>query len=863
MVVVLGRPSLAEHGELVAEAAQVLARALPRARFLPALRRGNVHGAIDMGLAPGLLPGRVGLEDGRDWFEAAWGGAPARRGRDTLSILAAAAGDENDDVRALVLLGADPLHDVPDRTLATRALARAGFVVAVASAPGEVTAQADVVLPAAEAHERPGTTTNIEGRISRVGQKVVPPGQAWPDWMIAAELAFHLGADLGFDSVGAVWDEIERLAPSHRGITRAVLEGQGAADGVVAPLSARSVSITKRAVAPLDPIAFPGVESVEWQGAPPRAGLAEDPGGAALTPGDGRRSNGTPGGAEEGGLPARPAPLRGPVDLAVPHVGPADGYSVRLVAGRSLYDRGSSVTAAPAFGRAGRRGAAAGQPAGSRRPRCAARRPCPGPRPEGLRGGGGRGRPVAAARGGGGGVQRAARRGHRRRPDRRRHTRRRPPAGDAVTPLGGVLSPLSHLAGLVGPLLGAGDPLYDNGVDWVVFLIVVIKVVVVFAALMVSVMLMIWFERKVISDMQSRIGPNRAGPFGIMQTLADGIKLFFKEDLLPDQADPFVFKLAPYITIVTAFLAFSIVPIGGVVTVAGHTFELQLADPPMGILFLLAMSSLGVYGVMLAGWSSGSKYPLLGSVRASAQMISYEAALGMTIVMVVLITGSLSTRAIVEAQAAHFWQWNAIRLAVVPFLIFFVAVVAETNRPPFDLVEADSELVGGFVTEYSSIRFALFFLAEFMNTITMSAITVTLFFGGPDGPVPHIPHLYWLWPILWFLGKTIVFLFVFVWLRAALPRYRYDQLMDLGWKRLIPLSLGYLLIVAGFVIDGWWGLGMVAAVVAAAVLITRAFRVGAERESTRAIVSPVGTRLWVRPRETAPPVPGPTDGGDA
>ncbi len=417
------------------------------------------------------------------------------------------------------------------------------------------------------------------------------------------------------------------------------------------------------------------------------------------------------------------------------------------------------------------------------------------------------------------------------------------------------------LVSALHPLLAAGDPLYSNGAGWVVLLIVLIKVLVVFAALMVSVMLMIWFERKVISDMQSRIGPNRAGPFGIAQTLADGIKLFFKEDLLPDQADRFVFKLAPYLTIIPAFLAFAIVPIGGEVTVAGHTFELQLADPPMGILFLLAMSSIGVYGIMLAGWSSGSKYPLLGSVRASAQMISYEAALGMTVVTVVLISGSLSTRTIVNAQAGHLWQWNAIRLAVVPFVIFFIAIVAETNRPPFDLVEADSELVGGFVTEYSSIRFALFFLAEFMNTITMSAITVTLFFGGPDGPVPHVAHLQWLWPILWFLGKTIVFLFVFVWLRAALPRLRYDQLMDLGWKKLIPLSLGWLLVVAGFVVDGWWGLGMAAAVFAAAVVITRSLSIGAEREETRAIVPAVGVRLWTRPPEAgaSPTASAPSD----
>lgn len=396
-------------------------------------------------------------------------------------------------------------------------------------------------------------------------------------------------------------------------------------------------------------------------------------------------------------------------------------------------------------------------------------------------------------------------------------------------------------------LLASGDPLVAKGVTWAVLLIVVIKVLVVFGALMVSVMLMIWFERKVISDMQSRIGPNRAGPFGIAQTLADGIKLFFKEDLLPDRADRFVFKLAPYLTIIPAFLAFAIVPIGGEVTVAGHTFELQLADPPMGILFLLAMSAIGVYGIMLAGWASGSKYPLLGSVRASAQMISYEAALGMTVVMVVLVTGALSTRAIVNSQAPHLWQWNVIRLAVVPFVIFFIASIAETNRPPFDLVEADQELVGGFVTEYSSIRFALFFLAEFMNTITMSAITVTLFFGGPDGPVPPIPHIRWIWPIAWFLGKTIAFLFVFVWLRGALPRLRYDQLMDLGWKRLIPLSLGWLLIIAGFLVDGWWGVAMVAVTVAGAVLLRRAAGIGALREETRAVLAPVGVRLWSRP----------------
>jgi len=376
----------------------------------------------------------------------------------------------------------------------------------------------------------------------------------------------------------------------------------------------------------------------------------------------------------------------------------------------------------------------------------------------------------------------------------------------------------------------AADPLYAHGVGWWVLVANIVKVLVVFGALLVSVMLMIWFERKVISDMQARIGPNRTGPFGLLQSLADGIKLFFKEDLLPERADRLVFKLAPYLSIVPALIAFSIVPIGGVVTIAGHSFELQLADPPIGILLLLAMSSIAVYGVMLAGWSSGSKYPLLGSVRASAQMISYEAALGMTVIMVVLLTGSLSTRAIVDSQANTFFvSWNVIRLGLVPFFIFMIAITAELTRPPFDLVEAEQELVGGFNTEYSSIRFALFFLAEFMNVITMSAIIVTLFLGGPDGPVFH-NFLPWLWPILWFMGKTLVFLFVYVWLRGALPRLRYDQLMDLGWKVLIPLSLGWTLLVAAVMVGHWWGVAVVAALAAGGGLLLRTVRVGAERE---------------------------------
>jgi NADH-quinone oxidoreductase subunit G len=344
VVVVLGRPSLAEDGALVAEAAQVLAEALPGARFLSGLRRGNVHGALDMGMAPGLLPGRVTLEAGREWFGHAWGAVPSARGRDTAAMLAAAAADQPADgarIRTLVVLGADPLTDFPDRRLAERALDGCEFVVAVASSPGPTTERADVVLPAAEAHERPGTTTNIEGRVSRLAQKLVSPGQSWPDWMIASELAVHLDGDLGFDSVSDVWDEVERLAPAYGGITRAVLDAPSAADGVVAPLQPTAVTITRRPHA-LDPIAFPGVESVERQGAPPRAGLAEPPGARHYLP-SGRRDG------ADGAVPARPPMLDGLVELAVPHVAPNDSYSLRLVASRTLYDLGDAVRSVPAL----------------------------------------------------------------------------------------------------------------------------------------------------------------------------------------------------------------------------------------------------------------------------------------------------------------------------------------------------------------------------------------------------------------------------------------------------------------------------------------------------------------------------------
>jgi NADH-quinone oxidoreductase subunit H len=404
------------------------------------------------------------------------------------------------------------------------------------------------------------------------------------------------------------------------------------------------------------------------------------------------------------------------------------------------------------------------------------------------------------------------------------------------------------------------DPLYVG--DWLGDLgITLLKVGVAFAFLLVSVMLMIWFERKLISDMQNRIGPSIAGPWGILQTLADGIKLFFKEDLVPDNADRFAFKLAPYLSLVPAFLAFAIVPLGGdfnrgdgsdgVVRIFGHDTFLQVADPPIGILFFLAMSSIAIYGVMLAGWGSGSKYPLLGSVRASAQMVSYEAALGLALAAVVVQSGSFSTHAIVTDQAGEGFaglipNWNLITTGLVPFVVFLIAGTAELNRPPFDLVEAEQELVGGFHTEYSSIRFALFFLAEFMNTITMSAVIVTLFLGGPAGPALFLPEGWWIGTI-WFFVKLMVFLFVFVWFRATLPRFRYDQLMDLGWKLLIPISLAWFLLLVGlqvaererwsngatfaFVLGSLAAFGVLGSMLAAAINHARADRIAAVEDA--------------------------------
>ena len=326
--------------------------------------------------------------------------------------------------------------------------------------------------------------------------------------------------------------------------------------------------------------------------------------------------------------------------------------------------------------------------------------------------------------------------------------------------------------------------------------IILIKVVGVFAFLVVMTLFSIVFERKVVGRMQNRIGPNRTGPWGTLQSLADGVKLAFKEEVIPALADKPVYFLAPILSAVPAFLAFSVIPFGPEVSMFGHHTPLQLTDLPVGVLVVFACSSLGVYGIVLSGWASGSTYPLLGGLRSAAQMISYEVAMGLSFVAVFLFCGTMSTSGIVASQD-H--TWNGFPL-IVSFAIYAVAVVGETNRAPFDLPEAESELVGGFHTEYSSFKFAMFFLAEYINMVTVSAIATTLFLGGWHAPFGLVSiwsgaNSGW-WPVLWFVIKVVVIIFVFVWLRGTLPRLRYDQFMQLGWKLLLPVNLGWILAVA-------------------------------------------------------------------
>ncbi len=346
---------------------------------------------------------------------------------------------------------------------------------------------------------------------------------------------------------------------------------------------------------------------------------------------------------------------------------------------------------------------------------------------------------------------------------------------DAVVPLG----PDGSVAALM-----ADDPVW----------LMLVKAVMSFVLLLLLTLFMIWFERRVVGRMQHRPGPNWNGPFGLLQSLADALKLHFKEGIIPANADKFVYIAAPVMAAIPAFLIFTIIPLGGPVTMFGQHTALQVTDLPVGVLAALAFASIGIYGIVLGGWASGSTYPLLGGLRSAAQMISYEVAMGLSFVAVFLYSGTLSTSAIVAQQAQGWYVW----LLPVSFVIYVIAMVGETNRAPFDLAEAEGELVGGFNTEYSSMRFGLFFLAEYINLINVSAIATTLFLGGWRAPWPLS---LWAgantgyWTLLWFAIKLLMFMFFFVWIRGSLPRIRYDQFMSLGWKVLVPVSLAWIVLV--------------------------------------------------------------------
>lgn len=326
--------------------------------------------------------------------------------------------------------------------------------------------------------------------------------------------------------------------------------------------------------------------------------------------------------------------------------------------------------------------------------------------------------------------------------------------------------------------------------------LIVVKALIVFVICVVSTLMAVWTERRVLAKMQLRVGPNRVGPAGLLQSLSDGVKLALKEDIIPAAADKIVFIIAPIIAAAMCFMSFAVIPMTGVVTLFGQKTAMQLTDLPVGVLYILAVTSIGVYGVVLAGWSSGSTYPLLGGLRSSAQVISYEVAMGLSLVAVFIYASSMSTSDIVNAQ--HENIWNVIVL-FPSFVIYVISMVGETNRAPFDLAEAEGELVGGFHTEYSSLKFALFFLAEYVNIIAVSALATTLFLGGYHAPPGLGFTEAWLggwFTIIWFFLKVNLFFFIFMWLRASLPRLRYDQFMKFGWKVLIPVSLIWILIVA-------------------------------------------------------------------
>ena len=331
----------------------------------------------------------------------------------------------------------------------------------------------------------------------------------------------------------------------------------------------------------------------------------------------------------------------------------------------------------------------------------------------------------------------------------------------------------------------AGDP------GW----LIAVKALLVFVLCVLLTLMSVWGERRLVARMQQRLGPNRVGPFGLIQSLADGVKLALKEDIIPAAADKVVFIIAPIISVTTCFMSFAVIPFSGPVTLFGKETAMQLTDIPVGVLYILSIASVGVYGIVLAGWSSGSTYPLLGGLRSSAQVISYEIAMGLSLVAVFIYAGSMSTSEIVAAQD----QWWYAVVLFPSFIIYAISMVGETNRAPFDLAEAEGELVGGFHTEYSSLKFALFFLAEYVNIIAVSALATTLFLGGYKAPPGLGFTEQWLvgwFTMVWFFAKVILFFFVFVWLRGTLPRMRYDQFMQFGWKVLIPVSLAWIMVVA-------------------------------------------------------------------
>lgn len=334
------------------------------------------------------------------------------------------------------------------------------------------------------------------------------------------------------------------------------------------------------------------------------------------------------------------------------------------------------------------------------------------------------------------------------------------------------------------------------------FIYAVIKIAILVPVIQLTVAYLVWLERKLLGHFQQRLGPLRVGPFGLLQPIADGIKLFLKEDLIPTNADRVMFITAPFLTLFTSLIAIAVIPFGPPVEMFGYNLgNLQIADPNVGMLYIFAVSSVGIYGIFFAGWSSNNKYALLGALRSSAQMFSYELSMGLSIVPVVMAVGAFQLSDVVNSQAGGFWNWWFIspQWFVIPgfiaFMTFLICVFAETNRTPFDLPEAETELVAGYHTEYSSMKFAVFFMAEYTNMITAASITTTLFLGGWHSPLPFVPFT--LVPgVLWFALKVLAILVLFIWVRATLPRFRYDQLMNFGWKIMLPLTLINLFLAA-------------------------------------------------------------------